>query len=179
MVRFILLGRRSLSPVRFLVAILGIGMLTSCAGVDDPTLPEPKATLTAAPETTTPQPTAAAQSNACPAEGCMATIDNVEDAGDEIKVSFSSNYAPEISGNHYHVYWDRFDAKQVSEDAETKHGVTQGEWEPTADNPFTTTGAAAAGQRGESTTICVTPGDKNHNVIDPAVVNCRDAASLL
>jgi hypothetical protein len=149
--------------------------LASCAR-DDPTVTLPEGEET---ETTAPEPTTGAASNACPVDGCNVSFQSIDDAGDEIKLTFTSNYAPEVSGNHYHVYWDRFEAKQVSNDAETKHGVTQGEWEPTADNPFTTTGAVAVAQRGESTMICVTPGDKDHNVIDPAVVECRDVANLL
>jgi hypothetical protein len=167
-------GWSGMRPMRW-VLMGGLALtIAACRGVDDPTLPMPTATAAGAPEQT-----AAAQSNACPVDGCKVGIQNAEDAGEEITLTFSSNYTPEISGNHYHVYWDRFDSKQVSDDAETKHGVTQGEWESTADNPFTTTGAAGVGQRGQSTRICVTPGDVNHNVIDPAVVDCRDVASLL
>jgi hypothetical protein len=58
--------------------------------------------------------------------------------------------------------------------------VTQGEWVPTDSYPeFVTQGAVAVGQRAGSTTVCVTPGDKDHNVIDVLVENCRDVADLL
>ncbi len=153
----------------------------SCAAVDDPTLPlpEPQETQTALQETTAPEPTSVAASNACPAEGCKVSFQGIEDAGDELTLTFSSNFTPELSGNRFHVYWDRFEARQVSSDAASKHGVAQGEWQPTADNPFTTTGPAAVGRRGESTAICVTAGDKDNNVIDPAAAECRDVAGFL
>ena len=168
-------GGRMAPALRAGLAALVALALASCAR-DDPTVAIPEEqTTTTAPQGTT----GVAAANACPVDGCKVSFQNVEDAGDEIKLTFTSNYTPEVSGNHYHVYWDKFEANQVSNDAESKHGVTQGEWEPTADNPFTTTGAVAAAQRGESTNICVTPGDKDHNVIDPAVVECRDVASLL
>jgi len=169
-------GRRMAPALRAgLAALVVLVALASCAR-DDPTVALPEDDQTA---TTVPEAPTGAASNACPVDGCRASFQSVDDAGDEITLAFTSNYTPEVSGNHYHVYWDKFDANQVSNDAETKHGVTQGEWEPTADNPFTTTGAVAVAQRGESTMICVTPGDKDHNVIDPAVVECRDVASLL
>lgn len=155
--------------------LLASGALASCSQ-DNPSVTPPQAEEDAQAGPTGP---AAASSNACPVDGCSVSFQNVEDSGEELKLSFTSNYAPDNSGNHYHVYWGKFEAKQVSNDAETKYKVKQGEWEPTSDNPFTTTGAVAAGQRGDSTKICVTPGDKNHNVINPAVVECRDVANLL
>jgi hypothetical protein len=33
--------------------------------------------------------------------------------------------------------------------------------------------------RGGSTTICVTAGDRDHAVIDSALVDCRDVSDLL
>ena len=120
-----------------------------------------------------------AAANACPVEGCKITIVSAEKAGSEIELGFTANYTPDISRNHFHVYWDRFDAKQVSNDAQTKFGVVQGEWEPTADNPFTTAGTVSVSVRQASTKVCVTAGDRDHNVLDPSIVDCRDVSALL
>ncbi len=118
--------------------------------------------------------------NACPVVGCQVEIQDVKRDGKELKVTWKANYKPDVSHNHIHVYWDTYDTKQVSNDAETKYGVTQGEWVPTDSYPtYVTGGAAAVGQRGTSTTLCVTAGDKDHNVIDVAVENCRSVADLL
>lgn len=118
--------------------------------------------------------------NACPVDGCRIEIKDVTRDGGELKITWKANYKPDVSRNHIHAYWDTYDIKQVSNDAESKHGVTQGEWVPTDSYPqFVTEGAVAVSQRGASTTVCVTAGDKDHNVIDVGIENCRDVASLL
>jgi hypothetical protein len=117
--------------------------------------------------------------NACPAEGCKVKITSVTKVGAELKIGFEANYLPDVSRNHFHVYWDTFTSKQVSNDAEPRFKVKQGAWVPTADNPFTTADAVAVAQRGQSTTVCVTAGDRHHNVIDPNLFDCRDVSALL
>jgi hypothetical protein len=94
-------------------------------------------------------------------------------------LAFSGNYTSFFSLNHFHVFWDTFKPEQVSDNAERTYNVTQGSWEPTADNPYTTAGTASTAVRGESTRICVTPGDRDHNVIDPKIVECRDISQYL
>lgn len=118
--------------------------------------------------------------NACPVDGCKIEIRDVARNGNELEITWSANFDPDVSRNHIHVYWDTYDTKQVSNDAESTHGVTQGEWVPTGAYPsFTSEGAVSVAQRGSSTTVCVTAGDKDHNVIDVGVENCRDVADLL
>jgi hypothetical protein len=117
--------------------------------------------------------------NACPADGCKVRIVSVTGAGAELKIAFEANYAPDVSRNHFHVFWDTYTPKQVSDDAEPRFGVTQGAWVPTSDNPFTTTDAVAVAVRKQSTKVCVTAGDRNHNVIDPVLFDCRVVADLL
>ena len=118
--------------------------------------------------------------NACPVDGCQVEIQDVKRDGNELKITWKANFHPDVSHNHIHVYWDIYDTKQVSNDAESKYGVTQGEWVPTDSYPtYVTDGAVAVAQRGTSTTLCVTAGDKDHNVIDVAVENCRGVADLL
>lgn len=160
-----------------MVATVVLATLASC-NRDNPTLTLPSITSPQSQPpveetTTTPLP------NACPVEGCKVNFASIDKAGDELQLTFTANYTPEISGNHFHVYWSKFQAKQVSDNAESKFGVTQGDWEPTADNPYTTAGAVAVSQKGDSGQICVTAGDKDHNVLNPDLFECRDVAGLL
>jgi hypothetical protein len=152
-----------------------VALLVSCGGnshsaaspTTSPSAPTPSSGSTYAPP------------NACPVDGCQVRIARAERAGQEIRLSFAANYNPDVSRNHVHVFWDTYTAKQVSVDAPTRFGVTAGDWEPTADNPFTTMGAVSVGKRGTSTRLCVSAGDRDHNVIDPNLVDCRDISSLL
>jgi hypothetical protein len=119
--------------------------------------------------------------NACPPDGCTIAIAAIgADAGaGELVLTFDANFSPDIAGNHFHVYWDTFEADQVSSDAADR-GVTQGDWHPTDEYPdYTTTEATSVSQRGESATLCVTAGDRDHAVIDATAVNCVDATTQL
>lgn len=166
------------------VAVLGLVLtalvsLAACGDDDDATVSSATTVTTHAPDHSTASTAVAPAANACPVEGCRITIASAEKAGDEIKLGFQANFTPDVSRNHFHVYWDRFDAKQVSNDAQTRHGVVQGDWEPTADNPFTTEGTVSVTVRQTSSRVCVTAGDRDHNVLDPTVVDCRDVAALV
>lgn len=117
--------------------------------------------------------------NACPVDGCLITIKSVAKEGDEFALDLESNFSPNVSVNHYHVYWDTYTAEQVSNDAAAR-GVKQGEWIPTADSPtFTTKDVVSTKNRGSSTKLCVTAGDRDHNVIDSTLVNCMDVSAQL
>jgi hypothetical protein len=117
--------------------------------------------------------------NACPADGCAIRIVDATREGDEIAVTWETNFAPDVSKNHIHIYWDIYSADQVSSDAEAR-GVKQGEWVPTDAVPtYVTESAVSVDTRGDSTTICVTAGDRDHAVIDASIVDCRDVADLL
>jgi len=168
--------------VRVGVVLLALAALGGCGDDDDGAVDSGSGsagTTTTALHHDDTGTTVAAAANACPVDGCRITIASAEKAGDEIKLGFQANYTPDNSRNHFHVYWDRFDAKQVSNDAQTKHGVVQGDWEPTADNPFTTAGTVSVSVRQASTRVCVTAGDRDHNVLDPSIVDCRDVSALL
>lgn len=117
--------------------------------------------------------------NACPQEGCKIGIDEVVRDGDELKVTWTANFTPDFARNHIHVYWDTYTAEQVSDDAASR-GVEQGSWHPTDEYPtYTTQSEASAALRNGSTTICVTAGDRNHNVIDATLFECKDVQEQL
>jgi hypothetical protein len=119
------------------------------------------------------------QANACPIDGCTIQISDVERVGGELSVTFATNFDPDVSRNHIHIYWDTYTADEVSNDAAAR-GVEQGRWVPTAVvESFVTEGDVAMAERGSSTTVCVTAGDRNHDVIDSALVDCRDVADLV
>jgi hypothetical protein len=118
-------------------------------------------------------------SNACPVDGCSITIVDAAKDGDEIAVTWETNFAPDISKNHIHIYWDIYTADQVTSDAEAR-GEEQGEWVPTADVPtYVTESAVSVANRGDSTTLCATAGDRDHAVIDSSIVDCFDVSDLL
>jgi len=119
--------------------------------------------------------------NACPVDGCVVTITEVKSAGDELQITFDSNFTPDVSKNHFHVWWaENFTVEQVGRNAEPDHGVEQGRWHRHADYPvYTTQGAASVSERGEATTVCVTAADRGHNVLDVSAYHCVDANSEL
>jgi hypothetical protein len=163
---------RAFAPVLvvLIALIASMALLAACGGDDDDDDASPAATTA---------PESGAGQNACPVDGCSVTITDVQNEGDELRVTWETNYTPDFSKNHVHVYWDTFTADQVSDDA-AERGVEQGEWVPTGDHPdFITEGAVSTSARGDSTTICVTAGDRDHNVIDSSLVDCRDVADLL
>ena len=117
--------------------------------------------------------------NACPVDGCKISIDKVLREGDEVKVTWTANFRPDFARNHIHVYWDTFSADQVSNDAGTR-GVAQGSWHPTDEYPlYTTQSEASVARRAGSSRICVTAGDRNHDVIDTQLFQCTDVKDLL
>ena len=118
-------------------------------------------------------------SNACPADGCEIRILDVTREGDELNITWEANFAPDVSRNHIHVYWDTFTADQVSSDAEAS-GFTQGEWVPTDAYPiYVTESEVSVANRGASTTVCVTAGDRDHAVLDTSIFDCRDVSDQL
>jgi hypothetical protein len=156
---------------RVLVSISLLALVLVGCGSNEPTAGSGSDETTAGSE--------APVANACPAEGCKIRIVDAARDGGEIAVTWEANFAPDISKNHIHVYWDIYSADQVSSDAEARD-VTQGEWVPTDAMPtYVTESAVAVATRGDSTTICVTAGDRDHAVIDSALVDCRDVADLL
>jgi hypothetical protein len=117
--------------------------------------------------------------NACPPEGCTITITDTAKQGSEIAVTWEGNFKPDVSKNHFHIFWDIYTADQVSADAEAR-GEKQGEWVPTDEVPtYVTEGPVSVDNRGDSTRLCVTAGDRDHVVIDSSIVDCQDVSGLL
>jgi hypothetical protein len=119
--------------------------------------------------------------NSCPVDGCDVKIVAVEKAGDELKLTFEANYQPEMSRNHIHVWWgENYTVDQVTNDAETVHNVKQGEWHPTDDYPeYITQSGASMTVRGTAKTLCVSPADGNHVILDITKFTCTDVSSYL
>jgi hypothetical protein len=119
--------------------------------------------------------------NACPVDGCAVKIVAVKKSGDELELTLESNFSPDMSKNHIHVWWgENYKIEQVSNNAETVHNVKQGDWHPTADYPnYVTQSAASMTVRGDAKTICVSPADRNHDILDVKVSNCVDVGDQL
>jgi hypothetical protein len=119
--------------------------------------------------------------NACPVDGCEVKIIAVEKQGDELRLTLEANYTPDMSRNHIHVWWgENYKVEQVSNNAEPVHHVKQGEWHPTADYPnYVTQSAVSTSLRGTAKTICVSAGDRNHDIIDVTKFTCMDVSGHL
>ena len=128
-----------------------------------------------------PPVVAQSDTNACPVDGCQVRIVSVEKEGDELRVTLDANITTDMSRNHLHIWWgDNFTIQQVSDDAESVHGVQQGDWHPTDIYPvYVTQSGASTSVRGEATTLCVSASDRNHDIIDIAILDCRSVADLL
>ena len=120
----------------------------------------------------------AAMPNACPVDGCDVKILEVTRAGDELELTLESNFTPDVSKNHFHVWWgENFAVQQVGRNAQTVHGVKQGRWHRHADYPtYITQGATSTTVRGDAVTICISPADRNHNILDVKVFHCVDVS---
>ncbi len=152
----------------FSLAALSTAVLISSCGSDAKTT-----STSSSPKST------AAQQNACPVDGCRIVITDAQKQGDELRLTWKANFTPNFSKNHIHVFWDKYTADQVSNDAAAR-GKVQGEWVPTDAYPvYVTEDVVSTAKRGTSTAVCVTAGDRDHNVIDSSIVNCRDVAKLL
>lgn len=163
-------------PSRHLVlALLGaFALVVAGCGDDDDAADEVEPS-----PTTAPADDGESTVNACPEDGCTITIDDIATSGDELTITWSTNFAPDVARNHVHVYWDNFTAAEVSSDA-AANGLEQGKWVPTDASPeFVTEGAVSMAERGESTTVCVTAADREHAVMDTALVDCRDIGDLI
>lgn len=162
--------RRVMRRIALLISVAAL-TLVACAG-DDPVEP-------ASPDTQAETTSSAPVSNACPVDGCAIQIVDAARKGKEIAVTWEANFEPDVSKNHIHVYWDIYTADEVSSDAEAR-GEDQGEWVPTDAIPtYVTESAVSVKTRRDSTTICVTAGDRDHAVIDSSIVDCRDVEDLL
>ena len=119
--------------------------------------------------------------NACPVDGCSVRILEVSQAGDELALTFGANFLPDLSKNHVHVWWrESYAIEQVSNNAETAYGVTQGDWHPTDDYPsYRTQGAASAHAREGAVTLCVTAADRNHDILDATAFHCVNVSDKL
>lgn len=116
--------------------------------------------------------------NACPIDGCEVTITGVKPAGDELELSYEANFTPDVSKNHIHAWWgEQYTVEQVGRSAEPVHGVTQGRWHRHDDYPtYVTTEAASTAVRDGATTICVSPADRDHNILNVSIYHCVDVS---
>jgi len=119
--------------------------------------------------------------NACPVDGCEVRIASAAAHDGEVALTLEANFMPDLSKNHVHVWWgEQFSVEQVSNNAETVHGVEQGSWHPTDAYPdYVTQSAASTAVREGATTLCVSAADRNHDILDPARFHCVDVGDAL
>ncbi len=123
----------------------------------------------------------AAMPNACPVDGCEVKIMGVKRSGAELELTFDSNFTPDNSKNHFHVWWgENFTVEQVGRNAEPLYGVKQGRWHRHDDYPtYVTQGAASTSVRGDAVTLCVSAANRNHNILDVKIYHCVDVKDKL
>ena len=116
--------------------------------------------------------------NACPIDGCEVTITGVKQAGDELELTYEANFTADVSKNHIHAWWgEQYTVEQVGRNAESDHGVTQGRWHRHDDYPtYVTKEAVSTSVREGATTICVSPADRDHNILDVSLYHCVDVS---
>ena len=126
-------------------------------------------------------PAFAAMPNACPVDGCEVKIVGVKKSGAELELTFDSNFTPDNSKNHFHVWWgENFTVEQVGRNSEPLYGVKQGRWHRHDDYPtYVTQGAASTSVRGDALTLCVSAADRNHNILDVKIYHCVDVKDKL
>jgi hypothetical protein len=119
--------------------------------------------------------------NACPVDGCVVKIVDVKKAGSELEVTFEANFTPDVSKNHFHVWWgENFTVEQAGRNAEPVYGVEQGRWHRHDDYPiYITQGAASTSVRGDAVTLCVSAADRDHNILDIKIYDCIDVSEHL
>jgi len=165
-----------------IVAVAGVFLLAACGSDDDggdASSDDGSSETTAAADESSDD--GGDEGNACPVDGCTITISEVTatDSG-ELEVTWETNFDPDVSRNHVHVYWNTYTPEQVSNDAETTHEVEQGQWVPTdADPTYVTAEAVSVEVRDEADQICVTAADRDHNVLDVETQDCFDITDLV
>jgi len=124
---------------------------------------------------------AADMPNTCPVDGCEVSIGGVEKSGGELQVTLESNFTPDNSKNHFHMWWgEQYKTEQVGRNAKSEYNVEQGKWHRHDDYPvYITTGSASVEVREGATTLCVTAADGDHNVLDAEKFHCMDVAEFL
>jgi len=124
---------------------------------------------------------AAQMPNACPIDGCVVEIVAIAKAGEELELTFEANFRPDVTKNHFHVWWGEvYTVEQVGRNAKSTYGVEQGRWHRHDDYPkYVTKNAASASMRNGTSTLCVTAADRGHNVLDASLYQCVDASPYL
>ena len=119
--------------------------------------------------------------NACPVDGCEVKIVSVKSSGEELELTFESNFTPDVSKNHFHVWWgEKYTVKQAGRGAKPVYGVEKGAWHRHDDYPtYVTQGAASTSVRDGAVSLCVSAADRDHNILDIKVYHCVDVSDHL
>ncbi|WP_170330787.1 hypothetical protein [Ruegeria arenilitoris] len=122
-----------------------------------------------------------AMPNACPVDGCEVRIVSVEKNGDELSITYESNFTPDVSKNHFHAWWgESYNVEQVGRNAQSEFDVEQGRWHRHDEYPtYVTKEAASTSARDGATTMCVTAADRDHNILDATKYHCVDVQEHL
>jgi len=130
--------------------------------------------------TTVPVPTTQATTTTtefvCPGGFC-AHIDGITVDGGELIIEWTTfGYEPDTNNTHAHFFYNVWDVLQVGSNSAALGAPSQGGWQLTDTQPFSTAGGAVsiANAPAGTTAICVVPTDSNHGVISQDNFECVD-----
>lgn len=144
----------------------------------------PWPTATAEP-TVAPSPTATVEPTPTPfgcASGFCTHIDNVEIVDGEMVIAWTAfGFEPSVNNFHAHFFYNIYEPNQVGTNAAQLGAASQGAWQLTDLNPFTTAGSsvALASAPAGTTQICVVAADSGHGVTNPENAECVDIPTEL
>lgn len=164
-------------------------LVATAAPVPTTAAPTVTAQATAVPQvadlaTATPLPTATVLPSPTPipapppfvcASGLCAHIEDVEIVDGEFLITWSAHgFEPSVTNFHAHFFYDIYRAEQVGTNFAQNGAQSQGSWQVTDQQPFSTANSAVSiGNAPAGTSrICVVPADSGHGVANPENVEC-------
>jgi|GEM_PF-2503445 len=143
----------------------------------EPTATEVSPTPTTVPPTAVP-PTAVPPTEvpvfACPG-GLCAHIESATSQNGELVIEWTAfGFTPSVANFHAHFFYDIYEPEQVGTNFAQLGALTQGDWELTDAQPFSTAGTAVsvANAPAAATAICVVAADSGHGVANPENAEC-------
>lgn len=103
----------------------------------------------------------------------------VDPASKELRIDWTPiGFNADVTQFHAHFFWNIFKPDQAGNNA-AAFGAKQGRWALTDQRPFIGQGEIAlANKPPDATEMCVTVGDLQHNVVDPANFQCVPLPNL-
>ena len=159
--------------------IILVGIVVVATRSDDSTDTSASTTTSVGP-TTAPTTTEPEIEYACSGGSALCIrIDSLAVDGDSFVVNWSAvNFQPDVGSNHAHFFWDTTKVAEAGTNA-AAYGFTPGKWELTSAQPFRSTAdfLRPSARPTDAKSVCVTVGNHDHAVVDPANYACAPLPS--